>query len=107
MSVTNSVASNSPRNSNIGSLYPYKNDPRNVKKGIYVTNVRTYMGGYLPLLDDKNYDERKVVSHMVDNYDYDDKIHHGYRPMHQSTLDLNYQNRRNDFVTTQQLVNKK
>ena len=87
-----------------GDLYSYKNDPRKTKKGFYVTNIRTYQGGFIPLLDDQNYTDRKRRDLNSRLFDYDDKIHHGSRPLHQTTFDLNYQKPRNDFLTSNQLV---
>jgi hypothetical protein len=88
----------------VGDLYPYKNDPRQSKKGIYVTNVRTYNGGFIPLLDSENYTDRKSTINNMKMYNYDDKIHHGARPLHQTTFDLNYQPIKSDFVTSNQMV---
>ncbi len=83
-----------------GEIYPFKNDPRRGKKSQYVTNVSTYTGGYIPILDDQNHAQRRPTR----AYDYDDKVHRGARPMHQTSFDLNYQKNRNDFVTNNMMV---
>ena len=68
-----------------GSIYLYKNDPKVVNKGVNVSNFRHSLGGFLPLLGDSNYLERKLDN---TSYIYDDKIHHGSRPLHQTTFSL-------------------
>ena len=85
-----------------GEIYPYKNDPRRAKRSLYVTNVNTYTGGYMPVLYDQNYTERKT--NTIHSYDYDDKVHRGARPMHQSTFEMNYQKRKDNFVTNNMRV---
>ena len=69
-------------------IYIYKNDPKVVRKGVNITDVRYPQGGYLPLLlTDTSYNERKFDNTA---YKYDDRFHHGSRPMHRSTLTLSH-----------------
>lgn len=90
-------------NNQIGGIYLYKNDPKEVHKGVHITNVRQAQGGFAPLLAADDYKERKFDN---TKYAYDSKAHHGTRPMHKSTLSLthvrpeynNYQTH-NNFVS--------
>lgn len=72
-----------------GRIYVHKNDPTVVHKGVNVTDVRLPQGGFLPQLTDTPYAERK---HDNTSYAYNARIHHGSRPMHQSTLSLSHSN---------------
>lgn len=83
-------------------LYPYKNDPKPLKRNLYVTNVNDYSGGYIPILDDQNYTQRK--QNVMHSYTYDDRTHRGTRPMHQSSFDLNYQPKASTYVTNNMLT---
>lgn len=75
-------------------IYIYKNDPKVVKKGVNITDVRYPQGGYLPLLTDTPYNERKFDN---TSYKYDDRFHHGSRPMHRSTFTLSHVQSSNDI----------
>lgn len=85
---------------NIGTIYIYKNDPKQTRRGVNVSNFRHYEGGYLPLLGDCNYRERKL-----DNlaYKYEAKSDHGSRPMHRSSFSLS-QSAKNEYVTKSKKV---
>lgn len=79
----------------IGTIYIYKNDPKQTRRGVNVSNFRHYEGGYLPLLADGNYRERKLDN---TSYKYDAKCDHGLRPMHRSSFNLS-QSAKNEYVT--------
>jgi hypothetical protein len=92
--------------SSYGDIYPYKNDPRRTKRSLFVTNVTVPTGGYIPILEDRDYKQRKQAQ-TASSYDYDERVHRGSRPMHQTSFDLNYQkNCNNNFVTNTMLVSK-
>ena len=85
------------------NIYIYKNDPKVVNKGVYISNFRHFEGGYLPMLHDSNFNQRK----MNNNYSYDDRIHHGQRPMHKTTFSLTHDdssNKNNTFITHNNIV---
>lgn len=81
-----------------GSIYLYKNDPKVVNKGVNVSNFRHSQGGFLPLLGDSNYLDRK---HDNTSYNYDDKIHHGSRPLHQTTFSIKHNEYHDAGIGTQ------
>ena len=89
----------------IGTLYVYKNDPTAVRKGINVSNVIYPQGGYLPLLADNNYQDRK---HDNVSYKYDSRVDHGSRRMHKSSFSLMHgehnATNRSDFVPKNKTV---
>jgi hypothetical protein len=87
-------------NKSIGTIYIYKNDPKLVNKGVNISNFRHAQGGYLPLLADSNYKERK---HNNLSYSYDTKTDHGSRPMHRTTFKLSY-SAKNDYATKNKIV---
>lgn len=86
----------------VGNIYVHKNDPKVINKGIRITNVRHAQGGFFPLLAESNYNERKFDNK---SYNYEAKIHHGTRPMHQTTFELGYQKYQNDYMTHNNFVN--
>ena len=82
------------------TIYIYKNDPKVVNKGVNVSNVNQAQGGYLPLLADSNYKDRK---HNNLSYSYDAKKDHGSRPMHRTTFKMSYSGQAN-FITKSRIV---
>ena len=95
---------NSTMNNNhkkIGTLYIHTNDPKVTKKGVNVSNFKSSMGGYLPLLDDNNYKERK---HDNLSYSYNTKTDHGARSMHKTTFNLAHKPEKNDYATKNKSV---
>jgi hypothetical protein len=86
------------------NIYIYKNDPKVVNKGVYISNFRHFEGGYLPMLHDSNFNQRK----MNNNYSYDDRIHHGQRPMHKTTFSLSHDSNdssdKNIYITHNNIV---
>lgn len=85
----------------LGNIYVHKNDPKVVNKGIFLTDVRHAQGGYLPILADNTYNQRKYEN---GEYCYNARTDHGTRPMHRTTFDLNYQPREKNFTTKHQIV---
>lgn len=79
-----------------GTIYLYKNDPKVVNKGVNITNVRHAEGGFMPLLTDTPYSQRKFDNK---NYNYNARIDHGSRPMHRTTFSLSHQPDYSDFST--------
>ena len=71
-----------------GSIYLYKNDPHVVNKGVHVTNVSEAGGGFMPLLTDTPYSQRRFDN---TRYNYNSRTDHGSRPMHRTTFSLNQQ----------------
>lgn len=63
-------------------------------------NVKHAQGGFLPMLTDDSYKERKF-----DNlsYNYEAKFDHGSRPMHKTTFNLTQTNH-NDNLTHNKIV---
>lgn len=88
-----------------GDIYIYKNDPKQVHKGVNITDVRQAQGGFLPLLAYTPYSQRR---HDNTSYAYNARSDHGSRPMHQSTISLTHCDptnlTRNQFITQNDLV---
>ncbi len=84
-----------------GSIYTCKNDPKQTRKGVKISNFTDYEGKYLPLLTDIAYIQRK---YQKNNYNYDTKRDHGNRAMHDTTLTLTCESEKNDYLTKHQLV---
>ena len=95
-------APNSSKQKSIGTLYICKNDPKETRKGVNVTNFKSYDGFYIPLLSDAGYHKRKYKKNI---YNYDTKVDHGNRAMHNTTLSLRHGELKNDYLTKNQLVN--
>lgn len=85
----------------IGTLYVHPNDPKQTRKGVNITNFKHIEGGYLPLLTDTDYNERKYNKL---GYNYNTKLDHGSRAMHRSTLNLTHGTTKNDYVTRNRIV---
>jgi hypothetical protein len=79
------------------NIYPYKNDPTTVNKGVFMRDVRHAQGGYLPMLTDPK-------SNKADNFEYNNKLHHGWRPMHQTTFEIKNTSERSDLLTQTKIV---
>jgi hypothetical protein len=92
---------NLTKQKSIGSIYVYKNDPTETRKGVQVTNFTSYEGNYLPLLTDTAYIDRR---YKKNNYQYDSKVDHGNRAMHDTTFKLMHGSAKNDYLTKHQLV---
>ena len=92
---------NLTKQKSIGSIYICKNDPKETRKGVKITNFTNYDGNYLPLLTDTAYIERR---YRKNNYNYDTKIDHGNRAMHDTTFTLMNGSAKNDYLTKNQLV---
>jgi hypothetical protein len=86
--VDNNASASETSNDSMKKIYMYKNDPKVSKKGVFISNFQHVEGGYLPILNDSNYNERKFDNKR---YSYDDRLHHGKRPMHQTTFSLTHQ----------------
>ncbi|CAF1059738.1 unnamed protein product [Brachionus calyciflorus] len=80
----------------VGNIYIHKNDPKVINKGIHITDVRQSQGGFLPMLADVDYYQRKSEN---SNKTYNAKTDHGARPMHKTTFNLGYQPEHNTFIT--------
>ena len=98
--VKSSARKNIPSDS-IGTIYVYKNDPKVINKGVNISNFRGAQEGFLPLLSDNSYQERKL-----DNvsYCYDDRLNHGSRPMHQNSFAIGSSAVKNDYLTKNRIV---
>lgn len=93
------------KNGIMGALYVYRNDPTVVRKGVNVSNVIYPQGGYLPVLADSNYQDRK---HDNLSYKYDNRVDHGSRRMHKSSFSLTHGDQvpnKSDYVPKNKTVN--
>ena len=80
-----SSRSNTNTNDTISAIYIYKNDPKQINKGLRISDVIHPQGGYMPILAESAYNERKLANSA---YNYSNKVDHGTRPMHQSTFNF-------------------
>ena len=85
--------SNNNTNDTVSAIYLYKNDPKQINKGIRIADAIHPQGGYAPILAESLYNERKFTN---TSYNYNNKIDHGSRPMHQSTFNFINNNKNND-----------
>ena len=79
------------------NIYPYKNDPSTVNKGVFMKDVLHAQGGYLPMLIESK-------SNKAENFYYNNKLHHGSRPMHQTTFEIKNTSDRSDLLTQTKIV---
>ena len=79
------------------NIYPYKNDPGTVNKGVFMKDILHAQGGYLPMLIESK-------SNKAEQFEYNNKLHHGSRPMHQTTFEIKNTSDRSDLLTRTQIV---
>jgi hypothetical protein len=72
-------------NDSISAIYLYKNDPKQINKGLRISDVIHPQGGYMPVLAEVSYDQRKFTN---TSHRYDNKLDHGSRPQHKSTFNI-------------------
>ena len=72
-------------NDTISAVYLYKNDPKQINKGVRISDVIHPQGGYTPVLAEIPYDQRKFTN---TSHRYDNKLDHGSRPQHKSTFNI-------------------
>lgn len=69
----------------ISSIYSYKNDPKQINKGVRMTNAINPQGGHIPILSETSYDQRRQDQNK---FNYDNKSDHGSRPQHKSSFNI-------------------
>ena len=72
-------------NDTVSAVYLYKNDPKQINKGVRIAHMIHPQGGYTPILAESDYETRKTATTA---YTYNNKLDHGSRPQHKSTFNI-------------------